>query len=62
MGNITFFTDDSFIKSIIFLDIKKERKLKYYNVTLPEVTNRKHGFHIESCRQFIALPKSHRGN
>ena len=62
MGNITLFTDDTLMKSKIVLDIKKEKKLKHCKVTLPEVTDKKHVFHIECYRRFIALPKSHREN
>ena len=46
------------MKSKIVLDIKKEQELKYYEVTLQEVTDRKHSFHIECYQPFIALPKS----
>ena len=62
MDNIILFTNDTLMKSKIVLDIRKEQKLKYCEVTLPEVTDRKHSFHIECYRRFIALPKSHREN
>ena len=62
MGNITLFTDDTLMKSKVVLDKGKEQKLKYCEVTLPEVTDRKHGFHSQCYRGFIALPKSHREN
>lgn len=62
MGNITLFTDDPFMKSKIVLDTRKGQKLKYYKVTLPEVSDRKHGFHIQCHQQFTALPKFHREN
>ena len=35
------------MKSEIVLDKRKEQKPKYYEVALPEVTDKKHGFHIE---------------
>ena len=62
MGNFTLFTGDTLRESKIVLDIRKEQKLKYCEVTLPEVTDRKHGFHIECYRRFIALPRFHRVN
>ena len=60
MGNITLIINDTLMKSKIVLDIKKEQKLKYYEVTLQEVTDRKHSSHIECYQPFIALPKSHK--
>ena len=62
MGNITLFIADTLMKSKIVLDIRKEQKLKYYGVALPEVTDRKHGSHIGCYQRFIALPKSQRKN
>ena len=50
------------MKIKIVFDTRKVQKLKYYKVSLPEVTGRKHRFHIECYRRFIALPKSHREN
>ena len=47
MGNITLITNDTLMKDKIVLDIRKEQKLKYSEVTLSEVTDREHGFHIE---------------
>ena len=58
MSNITLFTDDTYMKTKIVLDTRKEKKLKYYKVTLPDETDRKHGFHIECYRRLISLPKS----
>ena len=60
MGNITLFVNETLMKSKMVLDIKKEQKLKYYEVTRQEVTDRKHSFHIECYQPFIALPKSHK--
>ena len=62
MGNFTLFTDNTFMESKIGLDIRKEQKLKYCEVTLPKVTDKKHSFHTGCYRQFIALPKSQREN
>ena len=46
------------MKTKIVLDTRKEKKLKYYKVTLPDETDRKHGFHIECYRRLKSLPKS----
>ena len=45
-----------------FPDIKTEKKLKYYEDTLPEAADRNHGFNIECYRRFTVLPKSHKEN
>ena len=48
------------MKSKIVLDIRKEQKLNNYKATLTGATDRKHGFHIECYRRFIAFLSSHR--
>ena len=48
---------NTFMESKIVFEIRKLQKLKSYEVTLPGVTDRKRGFHIDYYQLFIAVPK-----
>lgn len=57
---ITTFNEKSLTKCRIVLQRRKEKDLKYSNVTLPIAAKSKEGYHISCYRKFIALPKNHR--
>ena len=59
-GKITLFKDDSLLKCQNILNAQRKQNLKYNDLTLPELVDGRHGFHIQCYRIFSALSKLQR--
>ena len=51
------FTNNTLLKCKEILKARKSQNLKYSDLSLPEQVDKKHGFHIECYRKFIASSK-----
>ena len=59
-GRVICFKDDKLAKCKEILMLRKQKNLKYADISLPTVVDSIHGYHHECYRKFTALPKAHR--